>query len=95
MISFQPSTLTDICKSLNITTGSDKNIKADIPYLMDCLRVDAHSEKLKSLGFDPENPQLRKKIPYPAMYYIYTEVFRIPDSNFLTKQSSQKELSNH
>ncbi len=77
MISFQPSTLTDICKSLNITTGSEKNIRADVPYLISCLRVEAHCENLKKLGFDPLKPQLRKKLPYPAIDYIYKNVFKV------------------
>lgn len=85
MISFQPSTLTDICKSLNITTGSEKNIRADVPYLISCLRVEAHCENLKKLGFDPMNPILRKKLPYPSIYYIYIEVFKLMPNSPIAK----------
>ncbi len=74
---YPPSTLTDICKELNITTGQGKNLRADVKYLLSCLKVDAHKEKLKSLGFDPDNPALRRKLPYPAIEHIYREVFRV------------------
>jgi len=74
---YPPSTLTDICKELNITTGQGKNLRADVKYLLSCLKVDAHKENLKSFGFDPEEPALRRKLPYPAINYIYNEVFKL------------------
>ena len=74
---YPPSTLTDICKELSITKGHEKKLKADVKYLLSCLKVDAHKEKLKSLGFDPDNPALRRKLPYPAIEHIYREVFRV------------------
>ena len=74
---YPPSTLTDICKELNITTGQGKNLRADVKYLLSCLKVDAHKENLKSLGFDPEEPALRRKLPYPAINYIYKHVFNV------------------
>ncbi len=74
---YPPSTLTDICKELDITTGLGKNLRADVKYLISCLKVDAHKHNLQALGFDPDNPALRKKLPYPAIEYIYREVFRV------------------
>ena len=74
---YPPSTLTDICKELDITTGQGKKLRADVKYLLSCLKVDAHKENLKSFGFDPDKPALRRKLPYPAIEYIYRIIFRI------------------
>ena len=68
--------MTDICKYLDITKGSDKNLRPDIRYLKASLDVEEHRENLINLGFNPSNPQLRKKIPYPAVFYIMETVFR-------------------
>lgn len=73
---YKVNTMTDICKFLDLTKGSDKNLRPDIRYLRASLDVPEHQENLVKLGFNPSNPALRKQIPYPAVHYIMETVFR-------------------
>lgn len=73
---YKANTMTDICKALDITKGSDKNLRPDIRYLKASLDVPEHRENLINLGFNPSKPRLREKIPYPAVFYIMESVFR-------------------